>query len=55
MRRELVKEDWVGRVIIAMGNLQKLTHEVMLKTDRGKEKRLITEPTRHAIETCLQC
>ena len=30
MRREIMKEDWVARVIVAMGNLQKLTHEVMI-------------------------
>lgn len=31
MRREIMKEDWVSRVIVAMGNLQKLTHEIMIK------------------------
>jgi hypothetical protein len=31
MRREIMKEDWVARVIVAMSNLQKLTHEIMIK------------------------
>jgi len=31
MRREVVKEDWVARVIVAMSNLKTNTNEIMIQ------------------------